>query len=173
MPSAAKTVTSHDKVVKFLLKNDQSRVPQIAKGIKMSQSTVRRVLDRSGVFACAGLWADARGDHGIARWYVRKNLLTDTPYDGWLSLEGKLHPCAPTGHRNLADALGFGGSNSDGEIILENLQWIKLQDGKFLSLLIDGVPTQAQINRMYDYYKATDQAGEIKTLMALVERRSG
>jgi hypothetical protein len=171
MPSTAKPVTSHDKVVEFLLENDQSRVPQIARGIKMSQSTVRRVLDRGGVFACAGLWADARGDHGIARWYVRKALLTDTPNDGWLSLEGKIHPCAPTGHRNLAEVLAPKGS-LHGEHVIERLQWIKLQDRKFLSLLIEGVPTQAQINRMYDYYKATDQTDEIKTLMALVKRRS-
>lgn len=65
---------------------------------------------------------------------------------GWLSPDGKFYPCEYGGHDDLEFQLGCGRSR------LEELGWVKLQNGNFLwDFSGHFEPTQRQIDLVFDY----------------------
>jgi hypothetical protein len=68
---------------------------------------------------------------------------------GWLSPEGKFYRCIYMGHISLAHQLGFD------EVRLEKLGWLKVQEGKIFSSLLDNQcefnATQTQRDLVFDY----------------------
>ena len=69
---------------------------------------------------------------------------------GWLSPEGKFYPCEYGGHVSLAYDLCGDGSERE----LEQLNWIKVQNGKFHRVDYDKPPTQRQRNLVFDWSQA-------------------